>query len=168
MVAEPTGGPRAELVRAETCASAVLDDVERRALGPVRAADVVAFSRACGETDPRLLDPSRPDFVPHPMYIPSVFRGPAGADEHEFRADGMYVDEVPGTDGLDVVLMAGGQDNTWFSRLPLDEPIELTRWLVSVTRKGRGDTMFLLLTIRKVYSAAGNRIAEVDERFLVR
>jgi acyl dehydratase len=103
------------------------------------------------------------------MYIVSLLRGNKSAEDHEFRPDGMYCDEVPGTEGLDVALMAGGQEVRWHLPLPLGEPIEMERRLVSVDRKGRGGNPFLLLTVEKSYTTArGRLIAGVTERFIVR
>ncbi|GAB3480944.1 FAS1-like dehydratase domain-containing protein [Amycolatopsis cihanbeyliensis] len=157
---------RTELELAERRALALLDRQEHRELGPVRAVDAVAFARAAGETDLRLLDPARPDFLVHPMFLPSLLRGPAGAEAAEYRPDGMYRDEVPGTDGLDVRLMAGGQEVRFTAPVPADEPVRLTRRLVSVQRKG--STVFLLLTVEKTYTAGTRVLAEVTERFIVR
>src|SRR2546430_13230185 len=47
---------------------------------------------------PRLVDPDDPGFTVHPMYLVSLLRAAPGAGSGEFRPDGMYRDEVPGTD----------------------------------------------------------------------
>ncbi|MDW6064481.1 hypothetical protein SAZ11_49250 [Streptomyces sp. FXJ1.4098] len=85
---------------AEERARAVIGRPEHRNLGIVRAEDAAEFARSAGETSPHLIDPGRPDFTVHPMYIVSLLRGAGGVDQGEFRPDGMYRDEVPGTDGL--------------------------------------------------------------------
>jgi acyl dehydratase len=80
----------------------------------------------------------------------------------------MYRDEVPGTDGLDVRLMAGGQDVRWLSEVRPGDAIEMSRTLTSVERKGSG-TGFLLLTVEKTYGTAERgALVEVTERFIVR
>ncbi|MFG2779869.1 MaoC family dehydratase N-terminal domain-containing protein [Streptomyces prunicolor] len=140
---------------------------ERRSLGVVRAEDAAEFARTAGERAPRLVDPARADFTVHPMYVVSLLRGAPGADAAEFRPDGMYRDEVPGTDGLDVRLMAGGQDVRWVGEVRAGDLIELRRALTAVERKGVGEG-FLLLTMEKVYGAARGALVEVTERFIVR
>jgi acyl dehydratase len=153
---------------AERRARALIGRVEHRSLGVVRAADSAEFARAAGETSARLTDPDHPGFVVHPMYVISLLRGATGADDAEFRPDGMYRDEVPGTDGLDVALMAGGQDVRWVADVRPGDRIEVRRTLVAVERKGRG-TGFLLLTVEKTYGTAVRGIlVEVTERFIVR
>jgi acyl dehydratase len=79
----------------------------------------------------------------------------------------MYRDEVPGTDGLDVRLMAGGQDVRWVGEVRAGDLVELRRALTAVERKGVGEG-FLLLTMEKVYGAARGALVEVTERFIVR
>lgn len=140
---------------------------ERRSLGVVRAEDAAEFARAAGESAPYLVDPGRDDFTVHPMYVVSLLRGAPGAGAAEFRPDGMYRDEVPGTDGLDVRLMAGGQDVRWVGEVRAGDLIELRRALTAVQRKGVGEG-FLLLTMEKVYGAERGPLVEVTERFIVR
>ncbi|MGW3288149.1 FAS1-like dehydratase domain-containing protein [Streptomyces sp. NPDC001002] len=140
---------------------------EQRSLGVVRAEDAAEFARAAGERAPRLVDPARDDFTVHPMYVVSLLRGAPGADASEFRPDGMYRDEVPGTDGLDVRLMAGGQDVRWVGAVRAGDRIELRRTLTDVERKGGGEG-FLLLTVEKTYGSARGTLVEVTERFIVR
>jgi len=160
---------RPALWAVRTRALELLGRVEHRSLGPVRAAEARRFAEAAGETDPRLLDPARPDFQLHPMYLVSLLRGPGHPRPGELRPDGMYRDEVPGTDGLDVLLMAGGQDLTWHRPLRPDEYVEQTRELVSVRCKGRAPTQFLVLEVAKRWSTAGHGVVvEATETFLVR
>ncbi|MEU9150326.1 MaoC family dehydratase N-terminal domain-containing protein [Streptomyces sp. NPDC048417] len=141
---------------------------ERRSLGVVRAEDAAEFARAAGESAPCLVDPDRADFAVHPMYVVSLLRGAPGADPAEFRPDGMYRDEVPGTDGLDVRLMAGGQAVRWIEAVRPGDRIEMRRTLAAVERKGSGEG-FLLLTVEKAYGAADRgTLVEVTERFIVR
>ncbi len=129
----------------------------------------MAFARACGERDPRLLDPGAADFEVHPLYLPSLLRGPDGGVDSDYRDDGMFRDEVPGTDGLDVRLMAGGQSVLCHRPVPLGDPVVVRRTLDAVARKGREGSEFLLLTVSKVYRAArAGRLADVTERFIVR
>lgn len=148
-------------------ARALIGRVERRSLGPVDAAGSAEFARAAGETAPRLVDPDDPAFTVHPMYLVSLLRGAPGAQAGESRPDGMYRDEVPGTDGLDVRLMAGGQDVRWRGTARPGERVAMDRVLRSVERKGRGPG-FLLLTVDKTYSTERGPLAEVTERFIVR
>lgn len=61
------------------------------------------------------------------------------ADAAEFRPDGMYRDEVPGTDGIDVRLTAGGQDARRVRAVRTGDLIELRRALTAVERKGVGE-----------------------------
>ncbi|MFC4052774.1 MaoC family dehydratase N-terminal domain-containing protein [Actinomadura syzygii] len=153
---------------AEKRARALVGRVERRSLGVVRAGAAAEFARAAGEDAPRLVDPDHPEFVVHPMYVVSLLRGAPGADDAEFRPDGMYRDEVPGTDGLDVSLMAGGQDVRWSCAVRVGDDIEVRRTLVSVERKGRG-AGFILLTVEKTYGTPERGVlVEVTERFIVR
>lgn len=149
--------------------SSTIGTRERRDLGAIRPDEAVAFARACAEDDPRYLEPDRPDFAVHPMYVPSLLRGPSGARDDEYRPDGMFADEVPGTTGLDVRLMAGGQDIDFHRTPPLGEHIEVDRTVDRVDWKGRGDARFLLITVVKTYraSAAGS-LTTVTERFIVR
>jgi acyl dehydratase len=157
------------LALAELRARALVGDPERRPLGVVRSADAVEFARAAGETDERFLDPDHPRFTVHPMYVVSLLRGAAGATDGEFRPDGMYRDEVPGTDGLEVRLMAGGQDVRLVAVVRPGDDIDVSRTLTSVERKGRPGAQFLLLTVHKTYSAAvRGTLVEVTERFIVR
>jgi hypothetical protein len=149
-------------------AQALIGQVERRSLGVVRAVDAAEFGRAAGETSRQLIDPDDPGFVVHPMYVVSLLRGAPGADDEEFRPDGMYGDEVPGTAGLDVSLMAGGQEVRWAGQVRPGDAIEVGRTLTSVERKGRG-AGFLLLTVEKTYGTAERgTLVEVTERFIVR
>jgi len=142
---------------------------EHRDLGSIRPDEAVAFARACAADDPRYLDPDRPDFAVHPLYVPSLLRGPSGADDDAYRTDGMFADEVPGTSGLDVRLMAGGQDIEFHRRPPLGERIEVDRTVARVEWKGSGDARFLLITVVKAYRAsAAGALATVTERFIVR
>jgi len=151
---------------AEERARALIGTWERRSLGTVRAEEAAEFARAAGESAPRLVDPGHAGFTVHPMYAVSLLRGP-GADAAEFRPDGMYRDEVPGTDGLDVRLMAAGQDVRWRGEVRPGDRIEMRRTLTTVERKGSG-AGFLLLTVEKTYAAERGTLVEVTERFIVR
>lgn len=158
-----------ELDTAQARAVSMTGSEQRRLLGAVRIDEAVAFARACAEDDPRYLDPDRPDFSVHPMYLPSLLRGPRGGLDDEYRADGMFADEVPGTAGLDVRLMAGGQDVEFHRSPPLGKPIESSRTIEQVERKGRPEAPFLLITVAKTYrSATAGVLATVTERFIVR
>jgi hypothetical protein len=158
-----------ELDTAYERSTSMIGAEERRPLGVVRVDEAVAFARACAEDDPRHLDPARPDFTVHPMYLPSLLRGPRGGLDAEYRADGMFADEVPGTAGLDVRLMAGGQDVDFHRSTPLGEQIEASRTIESVEFKGRPESRFLLITVAKTYRAATSGVlATVTERFIVR
>lgn len=149
--------------------SALIGSREHRDLGSIRPDEAVAFARACAEDDPRYLEPGHPDFAVHPLYVPSLLRGPSGADDHVYRPDGMFADEVPGTAGLDVRLMAGGQDIEFHRSPPCGERIDVERTVDRVEWKGRGDTRFLLITVVKAYRAsAAGALASVTERFIVR
>ncbi|XVQ09807.1 FAS1-like dehydratase domain-containing protein [Spirillospora sp. CA-255316] len=155
---------------AEERARAAVGVAEHRPLGTVNAADAAEFARAAGETAPRLVDPDHPAFTVHPMYPVSLLRG-IPTDPAEFRPDGMYRDEVPGTDGLDVRLMAGGQDVRWRGRVRPGERVEVRRVLESVERKGTREgeeAGFLLLTVAKTYGTERGPLIEVTERFIVR
>ena len=107
----------------------------RRGLGVVRAEDAAEFALAAGEAGPRLVDLGHPAFCVHPMYLVSLLRGPGGARDEEFRPDGMYRDEVPGTDGLDLLLMAGGQEVRWLGKARPGDDIRMDRRVRSVERK---------------------------------
>ncbi|MFC8664706.1 MaoC family dehydratase N-terminal domain-containing protein [Streptomyces sp. NPDC057199] len=150
---------------AEERARALIGRWERRSLGVVRAEDAAEFARAAGESDPRLVDPGRADFVVHPMYVVSLLRAAPGAAPAEFRPDGMYRDEVPGTDGLDVRLMAGGQHVRWLGEVRVGDRIDVRRAVTAVERKSTG---FLLLTVEKAYGTEEGTLVEVTERFIVR
>ncbi|MGI5220358.1 hypothetical protein [Nocardia sp. CA-290969] len=150
-------------------ATALLGAVEKRELGRVRAAEAIAFARACGEDDARYLEPRHPAFAVHPLYLPSLLRGPAGARDEEYRPDGMFADEVPGTAGLAVRLMAGGQSVEFHRATPLDEDIEVRRTVERVEWKGRGSSRFVLVTVGKVYFAStAGPLVSVTEGFIVR
>nr|WSY57253.1 MaoC family dehydratase N-terminal domain-containing protein [Streptomyces sp. NBC_00886] len=152
----------AELGLVEERARASVGRWERRSLGVVRAEDAAEFARAAAENAPHLVDAAHDDFAVHPMYVVSLLRGAPGADAAAYRPDGMYRDEVPGTDGLDVRLMAGGQDVRWVGAVRAGDRIELRRALTAVERKGSG-AGFLLLTVEKVYGAArGTLVESVD------
>ena len=141
----------------------------RRALGLVHAAAAAEFARAAGETSPRLADPGHPRFLVHPMYVVSLLRGAGGGGDEEFRPDGMYRDEVPGTDGLDLLLMAGGQEVRWLGEAAPGDTVEVIRRLRSVQRKDGRSGSFLMLTVDKAYQVAGRGgLAQVSEIFLVR
>ncbi|MCX5554736.1 MaoC family dehydratase N-terminal domain-containing protein [Streptomyces sp. NBC_00038] len=150
---------------AEARARALIGTWERRPLGVVRAEHAAEFARAAGESDARLVDPGRADFMVHPMYAVSLLRAAPGADRAEFRPDGMYRDEVPGTDGLDVRLMAGGQHVRWRGEVRVGDRIEMRRAVTAVERKSTG---FLLLTVEKTYGTREETLIEVTERFIVR
>ncbi|GAA1184087.1 hypothetical protein GCM10009654_46940 [Streptomyces hebeiensis] len=156
-----------ELDRAEERARASIGRRERRPLGAVRAEDAAEFARASGETAPHLTDPRHPRFTVHPLYVVSLLRPAPGPGPDEVRPDGMYRDEVPGTDGLDVRLMAGGQEVRWKDEVRAGDTIDVLRALTAVERKGSGDG-FLLLTVEKTYRAARGVLVEVTERFIVR
>ncbi|HEV7980800.1 hypothetical protein [Amycolatopsis sp.] len=160
---------RTELRTAQERAGRLIGAVDRRRLGRVRADESIAFARACAEGDPRFLDAAHPAFAVHPMYLPSLLRGPFGARDTEYRDDGMFADEVPGTSGLDVRLMAGGQHIVFRNPPPLGEEIEVSRVIAEVERKGRPESPFLLITVVKSYRAAvAGELATVTERFIVR
>jgi len=160
---------RPALREAEARALASLGHTGRRSLGRVRAVDAAAFAEAAGESDPRLTDPAHPGFLLHPMYLVSLLRGPGPAGQEELRPDGMYRDEVPGTDGLDVLLMAGGQRLTWHAPLLPEQELERTHRLDSVHRKGRRPAEFLVLVVHKTWSTPRQGlVVEADETFLVR
>ncbi|WP_067673251.1 FAS1-like dehydratase domain-containing protein [Nocardia miyunensis] len=160
---------RSDLRTAQDRAHALLGTVEHRDLGPLRVTEAVAFARACGERDPRLLDPGSTGFQVHPLYLPSLLRGPDGGVDGDYREDGMFRDEVPGTDGLDVRLMAGGQSIAFHRQTPLGDPIAVRRTLDDVACKGRPGSEFLLMTVSKVFRAArAGALATVTERFIVR
>lgn len=149
--------------------SSTIGTREHRDLGAIRPDEAVAFARACAEDDPRYLEPDRPDFAVHPMYVPSLLRGPSGARDDEYRPDGMFADEVPGTSGLDVRLMAGGQDIAFHRTPPLGQRIAADRTVDRIEWKGRDDAPFLLITVVKTYRAiAVGVLATVTERFIVR
>ncbi|WP_405865939.1 MULTISPECIES: MaoC family dehydratase N-terminal domain-containing protein [unclassified Streptomyces] len=151
---------------AEERARALVGRWETRSLGIVRAEAAAEFARAAGESAPHLVDPAHPAFVAHPMYLVSLLRAEPGPDTGELRPDGMYRDEVPGTDGLDVRLMAGGQEVRWAGDVRAGDRIEVRRSLTAVERKSAG---FLLLTVDKRYAAAERGVlVEVTERFIVR
>ncbi|MEU3615555.1 MaoC family dehydratase N-terminal domain-containing protein [Streptomyces sp. NPDC006872] len=158
---------------AEQRARAAIGVPEQRSLGVVRAEDAAEFARAAGESAPHLVDPGHPGFRVHPLYAVSLLRGAPGAEPAEFRPDGMYRDEVPGTDGLDVRLMAGGQDVHFRAEVRPGDRIRMRRALTGVERKG-GDAGFLLLTVEKTYAAERSALVEaveiidVTERFIVR
>ncbi|MCT6732587.1 FAS1-like dehydratase domain-containing protein [Rhodococcus qingshengii] len=160
---------RTELEHARDRAEAMIGTRETRELGTVRPAESVAFAVATAETDPRFLDPEHPAFAVHPMYLPSLLRGPQGGSDREYRADGMFRDEVPGTDGIDVHLMAGGQSVTFLRPAPLGEAVVVGRVIDTVTTKGRAPDEFLLLSVTKTYRGAqSGAFAEVVEKFIVR
>ncbi|MGW2509102.1 FAS1-like dehydratase domain-containing protein [Streptomyces scopuliridis] len=156
-----------DLELAEERARAAVGRWEVRRLGAVRAEEAAEFARAAGETAPHLVDPDSSPFTVHPMYVVSMLRGAPGAALDEVRPDGMYRDEVPGTDGLDVRLMAGGQEVRWVDEVLVGDEIDVPRALTAVERKGSGDG-FLLLTVEKSYRAARGTLVEVTERFIVR
>ncbi|GGZ63959.1 FAS1-like dehydratase domain-containing protein [Streptomyces bluensis] len=157
----------AELDLAEERARASIGRQERRPLGVVRAEDAAEFARTSGETQPHLTDPGHSRFTVHPMYLVSLLRPAPGPGPDEVRPDGMYRDEVPGTDGLDVRLMAGGQEVRWKDEVRAGDAVDVLRALTAVERKGSGDG-FLLLTVEKTYRAARGVLVEVSERFIVR
>jgi hypothetical protein len=160
---------RTDLHTAQERAGQLIGAVDRRQLGQVRAEESIAFARACAVEDPRFLDGAHPDFAVHPMYLPSLLRGPLGGQDPEYRDDGMFADEVPGTAGLDVRLMAGGQQIVFLAPTPLGEEIEVIRVIEKVESKGRPDSPFLLITVVKSYRAAvAGELATVTERFIVR
>ncbi len=156
-----------ELDVAEERARATIGRWELRRLGVVRAENAAEFARAAGERAPYLVDPGHARFTVHPMYVVSLLRGAPGAGPDEVRPDGMYRDEVPGTDGLDVRLMAAGQEVRWPGEVRHGDEIEVRRALTTVERKGSGDG-FLLLTVEKAYRATRGTLVEVTERFIVR
>ncbi|MGW6907471.1 FAS1-like dehydratase domain-containing protein [Streptomyces sp. NPDC054940] len=151
----------------EERARALLGRWETRSLGVVRAETAAEFARAVGETARCLVDPGHPDFAVHPMFVVSLLRPEPGVEAGELRPDGMYRDEVPGTDGLDVRLMAGGQEVHWVGDVRVGDRIAVRRSLTGVERKSAG---LLLLTLCKSYRADAGRgvLVEVTERFLVR
>ncbi|WP_039828457.1 FAS1-like dehydratase domain-containing protein [Nocardia testacea] len=158
-----------ELETVHARATALLGTVERRELGRVRAAETIAFARACAEDDPRYLDSDHPAFAIHPLYLPSLLRGPWGARDDEYRPDGMFAGEVPGTAGLEVRLLAGGQSIDFHRPPPLGEEIEVRRTVDRVEWKGRADGRFVVITIRKTYRAdSAWPLASVTEGFIVR
>lgn len=158
-----------DLQVAEERARALIGVHETRSLGQVHADQAAAFARASAETTPRYLDPDREDFAVHPMYLPSMLRGHAGGIDEEYRTDGMFADEVPGTAGLDVRLMAGGQSLEFFAAPRVGETVESIRSLGSVAVKGRPGSEFLLLEMVKDYVSSGvGVLARVRETFIVR
>lgn len=160
---------RTELSRARENAEVLIGTTESRELGTVRREEAIAFAIAAAETDPRFLDSDHPDFVVHPMYLPSMLRSPRGAFDQEYRPDGMFRDEVPGTDGVDVRLMAGGQKVNFLGPAPIGENISVGRVLDTVEIKGSAPGEFLLLSVTKTYRGeASGTFAEVIERFIVR
>ncbi|MER5789711.1 MaoC family dehydratase N-terminal domain-containing protein [Streptomyces sp. NPDC001980] len=150
---------------AEERARAALGRWEARSLGVVRAEAAAEFARAAGDTTPALVDPADPAFVVHPMYLVSLLRPAPGPEPGEVRPDGMYRDEVPGTDGLDVRLMAGGQAVRWIGEVRAGDRVEVRRAVTAVERK-RPD--LLLITVEKEYAAESRMLVEVTERFIVR
>ncbi|WP_217548148.1 MaoC family dehydratase N-terminal domain-containing protein [Streptomyces sp. GbtcB6] len=150
---------------AEKRAQAAMGHWEARSLGVVRAEAAAEFARAAGDTAPALVDPADPAFVVHPMYLVSLLRPEPGAEPGELRPDGMYRDEVPGTDGLDVRLMAGGQAVRWVGEVRVGDRVEVRRAVTAVDRK-RPD--LLLITVEKTYAAERGPLIEVTERFIVR
>ncbi|MEU6141675.1 MaoC family dehydratase N-terminal domain-containing protein [Streptomyces sp. NPDC047081] len=156
---------RTVLDLAQTRARALLGRWETRSMGVVRAEAAAEFARAAGDTAPVLVDPADPAFFVHPMYVVSLLRPEPGADAGELRPDGMYRDEVPGTDGLDVRLMAGGQAVRWIGEVRVGDRVEVRRAVTAVERK-RPD--LLLITVEKVYGTERGPLIEVTERFIVR
>ncbi|MFD4601542.1 MaoC family dehydratase N-terminal domain-containing protein [Streptomyces sp. NPDC058464] len=155
---------------AEERAQAAMGHWEARSLGVVRAEAAAEFARAAGDTAPALVDPADPAFVVHPMYLVSLLRPEPGSEPGELRPDGMYRDEVPGTDGLDVRLMAGGQAVRWVGEVRVGDRVEVRRAVTAVDRK-RPD--LLLVTVEKTYAAERGPLVEVTlievtERFIVR
>ncbi|MCX4458257.1 MaoC family dehydratase N-terminal domain-containing protein [Streptomyces sp. NBC_01728] len=159
--------PQTELDLAEERARAALGRWEPRSLGVVRAGSAAEFVRAAGETTRHFVDPGHPAFVIHPMYVVSLLRAEPGVGVEELRPDGMYRDEVPGTDGLDVRLMAGGQEVRWTGDVRPGDRIDVRRAVTAVQRKGAAPG-FLLITVDKTYTTGRGLLAEVTERFIVR
>jgi 3-methylfumaryl-CoA hydratase len=80
----------------------------------------------------------------------------------------MYRDEVPGTDGLDLLLMAGGQEVRWLGKARPGDDIRMDRRVRSVERKRGPSAGFLVLTVDKSYRATGRGdLVRVTERFIV-
>lgn len=156
-----------ELDLAEERARAALGRWQPRSLGVVRAESAAEFARAVGETAPHLVDPGHPAFTVHPMYVVSLLRAEPGVGAEELRPDGMYRDEVPGTDGLDVRLMAGGQEVRWTGEVRPGDRIDVRRAVTAVERKGAAPG-FLLISVDKAYTTGRGVLVAVTERFIVR
>lgn len=160
---------RSDLDIAEERARDLLQVTEYSTLGEVTARDSAEFARAAGETDPRMTDSDSPDFVVHPMYVVSLLRAAPGRVDEDLRPDGMFRTEVPGTDGLAVRLMAGGQDVTFHRPCLAGDYVDVSRTLIWVERKDGKSGKFLLMTVAKTYTARGRGIiATLNERFIVR
>jgi len=142
---------------------------EVRCLGTVHAPLSAAFARAAGVEEARYVDPAHSDFAVHPMYLLSMLRGHESGEDADYRSDGMFVDEVPGTRGLSVRLMAGGQAVDFVRDPVVGETVEACRVLDAVTVKGRPDAPWLLLEMTKEYVSSGaGTLALVRESFVVR
>ncbi|MBY6411866.1 hypothetical protein HQ346_09775 [Rhodococcus sp. BP-252] len=158
-----------DLHTAEERARAVVGVRESRSLGTLSADHAVAFARAAAVDEPRYLDPTRADFAVHPMYLLSMLRGHQGGVDDDYRPDGMFADEVPGTAGLDVRLMAGGQAIEFLAEPVVGETVDAVRNLDAVTVKGRTGSQFLLLeTVKDYVSSGAGTLARVRETFIVR
>lgn len=158
-----------DLAIAERRARDALGKPQIRNLGTVYAEQSIAFARAAHVVGPEYLNPQRPDFSVHPMYLLSMLRGHEGGMDSDYRSDGMFSDEVPGTEGLNVRLMAGGQSIEFIANPVVGESVRATRYLDTVTFKGRESMEFLLLEMVKEYISSGvGMLARVRETFIVR
>lgn len=158
-----------DLTMARLRAEEALGVREVRCLGTVHAPLAAAFARAAGIEEEQYVDPTREDFAVHPLYLPSMLRGHQGGEDADYRSDGMFADEVPGTRGLTVRLMAGGQTLDFVRDPVVGESVDAVRTLDAVTVKGRADAPWLLLEVAKEYVSSGVGIlAYVRESFIVR
>jgi acyl dehydratase len=161
--------PATDLDIAAERAAALLQVPEASTLGEVTARDSAEFARAAGESDPRLTDSECDAFIVHPMYIVSLLGGAPGRVGEDLRPDGMFRFEVPGTDGLAVRLMAGGQDVSFHLPCLPGDYVDVSRTLISVEMKAGRSGRFLLMTVAKTYTARGRGVlATLTERFIVR
>lgn len=119
----------------------------------VLEASMLDWARACGETEPRFVDPSHPDFQAHPTFTSQFMHHPGLPEDFPKFSD------RPGMDG--------GKSVELFRSLRAGERLEGTAAIADIYDKtGRSGSMYFVVHRTTFHDSAAEVVAVVDWRLV--
>jgi len=132
-------------------AGMVFDSIEVEALGE----DMLGFSKACGETDPRYVDPDHPDFQA-PVNFPTKYHGAR-----------MLPDDFP--DFEQNRMIDAGKAVSWHAPIRAGDTLTARSQLHDIYEKtGRSGLMLFLVHRMEFSNTRDELVAVVDWRLIMR